>query len=153
MIKYKTYDLAADANTLAGYLLGENEPQTSLRGACGVKKQATWSEPIPLEEVKALGTAMGGTINDVMLAAVAGGLRRYLIGRGETIDFEDLRVVVPFNVRLTLGPGDLGNQVGMVLLPLPVGIEAASERFREVKSRMDALKESHDPNMIYGLLN
>ena len=75
IIKYKSYDLAADAEVLARYLLGEDEPKTPLRGACGVAKMATWSEPLPLEEVKSLATALGGTVNDVMLTAIAGGLR------------------------------------------------------------------------------
>ncbi len=59
IIKYKSFDLAADAEVLARYLLGEDEPETPLRGACGVAKKATWSEPLPLEEVKALGNCDG----------------------------------------------------------------------------------------------
>lgn len=152
LIKYKTYDLAADAEVLARYLLGNDEPATSLRGKCGVSKKATWSEPIPLEEVKTLSKNLGGTINDVMLTAIAGGLRRYLKGRGETLDFLDLRVVVPFNMR-TAETALLSNHIGMVLFPMPVGIEDPRQRFKAIKGRMDALKESRDSNMIYGLLN
>jgi diacylglycerol O-acyltransferase len=151
IIKYKSFDLAADAEVLARYLLGEDEPETPLRGACGVAKKATWSEPLPLEEVKALGIAMGGTINDVMLTAVAGALRRYLLERDETLNLTDLRVVVPFNMR-TASTALMSNHIGMVLLPMPVGIEDPRQRFEAVKERMDALKESRDPNMIYGLL-
>ena len=152
IIKYKSFDLAADAEVLARYLLGEDEPETPLRGACGVAKKATWSEPLPLEEVKSLATALGGTVNDVMLTAIAGGLRRYLLARDETFNLTDLRVVVPFNMR-TANTALLSNHIGMVLLPMPVGILDPRQRFDAVKERMDALKESRDPNMIYGLLS
>jgi len=153
VIKNKTYEVAADAEVLVRYLLGDDEPETCLRGTCGVTKKATWSEPIPLEEVKALRQAMGGTVNDLMLTAVAGGLRRYLLGRGEAIDYPDLRAVVPFNMRTNNNTGGLGNHLGMVMLQLPVGLEKLEDRFDAVKKRMDELKESRDPNMIYGLLS
>jgi diacylglycerol O-acyltransferase / wax synthase len=153
LFKYKTFELAADADVLARYLLGEDEPETSLRGVCGVAKKATWSEPLRLDEVKALGKAMGGTVNDIMLTAVAGALRRYFLGRGEAIDYPELRAVVPFNMRTNTGPGGLGNQLGMVMLKLPVGLDEMPDRFDAVKKRMDELKESRDPHMIYGLLS
>jgi hypothetical protein len=54
------------------------DPRTVLRGSLGRVKRAAWSEPIPLDRVRALGRATGGTINDVLLSAVAGRLRRYL---------------------------------------------------------------------------
>jgi WS/DGAT/MGAT family acyltransferase len=153
IIGYKTRELAADVEALGSYLLGEDEPATSLRGSCGVAKKATWSEPLPLDDVKALGKAMGGTVNDIMLATVAGGLRRYFLGRGENIDYPELTVVVPFNMRTTQISGQLGNELGMVMLSLPVGLEQIEDRFDAVKKRMDALKESRDPHMIHGLLS
>jgi diacylglycerol O-acyltransferase / wax synthase len=153
LIKYKTYELAADAGVLADYLLGEDEPESSLRGNCGVAKKATWSEPLPLEDVKSLGKAMGGTVNDVMLTAIAGGLRRYMLDRGEAIDYPELRAVVPFNVRTNDALGGLGNQIGMVMLKLPIGLETMPDRFDAIKKRMDELKDSRDPHTIYGLLS
>jgi WS/DGAT/MGAT family acyltransferase len=152
LIKYKSYDLAADAEVLARYLLGDDEPVTPLRGVCGVAKKATWSEPLLLEDVKDLAKTLGGTLNDVMLTAIAGGLRRYLSRRVPGIELSDLRVVVPFNMR-TASTALLSNHIGMVLFPMPVGIEDPRQRFEAVKQRMDALKESRDSNMIYGLLN
>ncbi len=65
---------------------------------------------------------------------------------------QDLRVVVPFNMR-TANTALMSNHIGMVLLPMPVGIEDPRQRFEAVKERMDALKELRDPNMIYGLLS
>jgi diacylglycerol O-acyltransferase len=145
--------VTGSAQTLSKYVIGQSDPQTSLRGKCGMAKKCTWSAPISLAQVKSTGKELGGTINDVMLAAVAGGLRRYLEANAETIDFEDLRAVVPVNVR---GEGDfenLGNQVGMVLMPLPVGKQNPLERFQIVKMRMDELKESGEPDLLFNALN
>ncbi len=153
LIKYKAYELASDADVLARYLLGDEEPETCLRGDCGVAKKATWSQPLPLGEVKALSKAMGGTVNDIMLTAVAGGLRRYLLGRGEAIDYPELRVVVPFNMRGNPNAGQLGNELGMVMLKLPVGLDVMADRFDAVKKRMDELKDLRDPHTIWNVLS
>jgi len=74
-------------------------------GKCGIAKNNTWSTPIPLEQIKSLSREIGGTVNDMMLAAVTGGLRRYLEANGETIDFLDMRAVVSVNLRSN---GDFG---------------------------------------------
>ena len=55
------------------------DPSTIFKGKLGVPKQVAWSRPVPLAEVKAIGRAVGGTVNDVMLAAATGALRRYLV--------------------------------------------------------------------------
>jgi len=144
---------AGNAQALGKYVIGESDPQTSLRGKCGITKKSTWSAPIPLEHVKTLARQLGGTVNDVMLAVVTGGLRRYLDASAESIDFQDLRAIVPVNLRNDGNFKSMGNQVGMVLVPLPVGLQDPLERFRTVKSRMDDLKGSGEPDLIYNLLN
>jgi diacylglycerol O-acyltransferase len=60
-----------------------HDPETVLRGTLGTSKRAAWSAPMALDEIKAVGRLVGGTVNDVMVAACAGALRRYLQGRGE----------------------------------------------------------------------
>jgi WS/DGAT/MGAT family acyltransferase len=152
-IREKTRLAAENAAALARYLLVDDEPGTSLRGKCGVAKQAAWSEPISLEAVKAVSRALGGTVNDVMLTAITGGLRRYLEERGDEIDFPDLRAVIPVNMRSNNGTEHLGNRLGMVLLSLPVGLQEPRSRYAAVKNRMDALKVSREPGMIFGLLS
>ena len=57
-------DFAAELAKLA---LLESDPETSFKGPLGVRKQVAWAEPLPLEEVKAVGKALGCTINDVLL--------------------------------------------------------------------------------------
>ena len=152
-IKDTLMDATGNALMLSKYMIGKSDPQTSLRGKCGIAKNSTWSVPIPLEEVKSLGRDLGGTVNDVMLAAVTGGLRRYLEANGETIDFLDIRAVVPVNIRNNDDFENLGNQVGMVLMSLPVGQQDPLHRYQTVKMRMDDLKQSGESDIIFNLLN
>jgi WS/DGAT/MGAT family acyltransferase len=111
-----------------------------------------WSDPIPLEEVKALGRAMESTINDVLLAALTGALRRYLVERGgEPVD---VRAFIPVNLRPLDEPipRELGNRFGLVFLQLPVHEAEPRRRLKELKRRMDALKRSPEAAVTFGLL-
>jgi diacylglycerol O-acyltransferase / wax synthase len=144
---------AAAAGTLAQITLLPPDPKTPLKGPLGTSKRAAWSEPISLAEVKAAGARFGATINDVLVAATAGALRRYLIDRGEDVSELEIRVAVPVNLRPPDSAGDLGNQFGLVFLPLPIGIDDARQRLAEVKRRMDDLKVSFQPSVAMGALS
>jgi diacylglycerol O-acyltransferase len=144
---------AAAAGTLAQITMLPPDPQTPLKGPLGTSKRAAWSEPISLAEVKAAGARHGATINDVLVAATAGALRRYLIDRGEDVGELEIRVAVPVNLRAHDRAGDLGNQFGLVFLPLPIGIADARQRLAEVKRRMDDLKVSLQPAVAMGALS
>jgi hypothetical protein len=69
------------------------------------------------------------------------------------VDGVDLRAVVPVNLRPESEIVKLGNRFGLVFLALPVGIEDHGERLQELKRRMDAIKNSSEPMVIYALLN
>jgi WS/DGAT/MGAT family acyltransferase len=141
------------AATLARVALLPPDPQTSLRGRLGVTKRAAWSEPIPLADVKAAGAAGGGTVNDVLVAAAAGALGRYLAGRGDDVEGLDVRAAVPVNLRQLDDAHRLGNEFGLVFLALPVGMADSRQRLVEVKQRMDELKSSLQPAVALGTLN
>jgi WS/DGAT/MGAT family acyltransferase len=130
-----------------------SDPKTVYKGDLGVTKVAAWSEPVSLDEVKRVGQAMGGTINDTLMAAVSGALRRYMLGRGQSPDGLDIRAMVPVNLR---SPEEalkkLGNHFALVLMALPIGIADPLERFLVVKSRMDELKDSPEPAVVYSVL-
>ena len=83
-------DLAAeareDAAAVAKLLTMPADPPTALKGELGVARRVAWSRPIPLDDVKAIGHATGTTVNDVLLTAVTGALRRYLDGRDTHVD-------------------------------------------------------------------
>ena len=144
---------AGAALTLARVAVMPPDPSTALKGPLGVRKRAAWSEPIPLEEVKAAGAHAGGTINDVLVTAAAGAVRRYLRGRGEELRGLDVRAAVPVNLRPLDEAHRLGNQFGLVFLGLPLGIDEPQARLLEVKRRMDELKSSLQPLVAFGALN
>lgn len=144
---------AGAALTLARVAVMPPDPSTALKGPLGVRKRAAWSDPIPLEEVKAAGAHAGGTINDVLVTAAAGAVRRYLRGRGEELRGLDVRAAVPVNLRPLDEAHRLGNQFGLVFLGLPLGIDEPQARLLEVKRRMDELKSSLQPLVAFGALN
>lgn len=144
---------AGAALTLARVAVMPPDPSTALKGPLGVRKRAAWSDPIPLEEVKAAGAHAGGTINDVLVTAAAGALRRYLRGRGEELRGLDVRAAVPVNLRPLDEGHRLGNRFGLVFLGLPLGIDEPQARLLEVKRRMDELKSSLQPVVAFGALN
>lgn len=130
------------------------DPPTRLKGRLSGQKRVAWAEPLQLAEVKALGKEMGATINDVLLAAATSALRKYLARRGDDIAHEHIHVAVPFNLRPLDKPvTTLGNQFGLVILPLPIGLNDPLERFEQVRNNMRQLKESCQAQVFYGLLN
>ncbi len=143
----------ADAEALGKVLFKGADPPTPLKGQLGVAQRVVWSSPIPLEEVKAIGHKTGTTVNDVLLTAVAGALRHYLIGRGGLVD--ELTAMVPFNLRPLDQPlpPDLGNRFGLVFLELPVGLEDPRRRLNEVHRRMGEIKHSPEGAVSYGVLD
>ncbi|MES2118258.1 MAG: wax ester/triacylglycerol synthase family O-acyltransferase [Pseudomonadota bacterium] len=119
----------------------EADSTTRLKGKPNGRKHVAWSEPLPLSEVKAISKAYGCSINDVLMASVAGALRSYLRACGDTVAPGcEVRVMVPVNLRKADGHQKLGNAFGLVPLVLPVGIEDPVARLREVRRRMDELK-------------
>ncbi|HZI10761.1 MAG TPA: wax ester/triacylglycerol synthase family O-acyltransferase [Myxococcus sp.] len=126
------------------------DPRTPLRGPLGTQKRAAWSKPVPLDEVKAVGRALGGTVNDVLLAAVAGGLRRYL--ESQDVPPQDVHALVPVNLRPLDEPvpRELGNRFGVVFLRLPVHVEEPRRRFRELAKRMSEVKNSPEALVTFG---
>lgn len=129
------------------------DPATPLRGELGTAKRAVWSAPIPLESVKAIGRGTQSTVNDVLMAALAGALRRYLEVRGGPV--EDVRAVIPVNLRPPDAPvpRELGNHFGLVFLALPVSEANAHRRLREVQRRMEVLKRSPEAALTFGALH
>lgn len=126
--------------------------KTVLKGQCGVPKRAAWSAPLPLDEVKAVAHACNGTVNDVLLAAAVGGLRRYLEAREQSVEGLNLRALVPVNLRPPESLDELGNKFGLVLLSLPVGVRDPLRRIRTLKARMDAIKDTPEAFVAFNIL-
>ncbi|GHG68028.1 wax ester/triacylglycerol synthase family O-acyltransferase [Comamonas sp. JC664] len=143
---------ARGAAAMGKLLMTPPDPRTSLRGPLGTQKRAAWSDPVPLERVKAVGRALGGTVNDVLLTAVTGALRRYLESLGEPP--EDLHALVPVNLRPLDAPvpRELGNHFGVVFLRLPVSLGTPLRRLQELTRRMERLKRSPEAVLTFGAL-
>jgi diacylglycerol O-acyltransferase / wax synthase len=95
-----------------------------------------------LGQFKAVKNAAGGTVNDVLLAVVAGALGRYLRSHGHSTHELELRAMVPISVRGELEQGALGNRVSSFMAPLPVWCEDPLECLARVREVMGDLKES-----------
>jgi diacylglycerol O-acyltransferase / wax synthase len=138
--------------SLARLLLLAPDPLTSFKGRLGRRKKLVWSRSFRLEDFKAAGAATQTTVNDILMTALAGALRRYLLARGAVPGELDVRAVVPVNLRPAAEAHLLGNRFGLVFLALPLGIGATLARLQELHRRMQALKKSPDAGATWGLL-
>jgi WS/DGAT/MGAT family acyltransferase len=93
-----------------------------------------------LVELKAIKDALGGTVNDVVLATVAGALGRHLRRRGQQTDGLELKAMVPVSVRTQLQEGALGNRVAAMMAPLPVWCQEPVARLDIVREQLKDLK-------------
>jgi WS/DGAT/MGAT family acyltransferase len=115
---------------------------SSLNGAVGSHRRWDWARS-SLMDVKKIRTAFGGTVNDVVLCAIAGGFRELLASRGEGVD-RSVRSLVPVSVRSTEEKGEYNNRVSALFADLPVGIADPVERLASVRRQMERLKRSHE---------
>jgi diacylglycerol O-acyltransferase len=98
--------------------------------------------PSALADFKAIKNALGGTVNDVVLAVVAGALGRWLRTRGVRTEGLELRALVPVSIRAEDEQGTLGNRIAAMRGPLPVYAEDPVERLELVRDAMGNLKQS-----------
>jgi diacylglycerol O-acyltransferase / wax synthase len=143
------FQLLSDSAALA---LMPDDSKTRLKGKPGGAKKVAWCQPIPLDEVKAVGKALNCSINDVLLSCVAGALGEYLKTFGDDVAGQEIRAMVPVNLRPLDQAHKLGNRFGLVPLVLPIGIDNPIERVYEVRRRMAALKGSYQPLLAFSLL-
>jgi WS/DGAT/MGAT family acyltransferase len=143
------YQVLSDAAALA---LMPDDSRTRLKGQPIGRKRVAWCEPLPLDEVKAVGKALNCSINDVLLSCVAGAIGEYLRAQGDDVKGQEIRAMVPVNLRPLDQAYKLGNRFGLVPLVLPIGIENPVERVYEVRRRMNALKGSTQPLLAFGVL-
>jgi len=143
------YQVVSDAAALA---LMPDDSKTRLKGKPGRAKRVAWCQPIPLDEVKAVGRALNCSVNDVLLSCVAGALGEYLKSLGDDVSGQEIRAMIPVNLRPLDQAYKLGNRFGLVPLVLPIGVANPIERVYEVRRRMNALKGSTQPILAFGML-
>jgi WS/DGAT/MGAT family acyltransferase len=117
-------------------------PPLSIEGS--ITPHRVWAHSsATLDDVRRIRKSLGGTVNDVVLAAVTSGYRELLRSRGEAVDTAVLRTLVPVSVRTEDARGVLDNRVSGILCELPVRIADPVERLDAVKAQMTELKASH----------
>src|SRR5437899_2518532 len=116
-------------------------PETPLNAPIGAQRRVWWS-PAQLDQFKAIKNSLGGTVNDVLLAVVAGALGRWLRTRGVRTEGLELRAQVPVSIRSHDEHDRLGNRIAVMRAPLPVYAKDPVERLRIVRDAMQGLKES-----------
>jgi diacylglycerol O-acyltransferase / wax synthase len=168
---------AADvARALAKALVTPSDPNGPLRGELHAGQRVAWCSPVSLADVRRIARAHDATVNDVLVSAVSGGLRRWIlagkpapVGGVQIEGFRppapasgsptgdvtrDIHAMVPFNLRPPDQPlpRELGNRFGLVLLPLPLLEADPVKRLHEVHRRMQAIKDSPEGAVSYGVL-
>ncbi len=116
-------------------------PKSPINGKTGPSRAFAYSR-FPLRDFRHVKTAFGGTINDIVLAAVAGGLRHFLVARGIDPDDERsaLEALCPVSIRDTSELTALGNRLAMLLVKLPIGEADPAHRIAKVRTTVDGLK-------------
>jgi diacylglycerol O-acyltransferase / wax synthase len=114
-------------------------PSTPYNDSIGPHRRFTWVRA-DLADLKAIKNELGGTVNDVVLATVAGALGAHLRRRGEKTDGLELRAMVPVSVRSDVERGALGNRVAAMMAPLPVWCREPVARLDIVRQELKGLK-------------
>jgi WS/DGAT/MGAT family acyltransferase len=117
-------------------------PGTSLNGAIGATRRMAAVEA-PLEDLKRVKRQLGGTVNDAVLAATAGGLHRLFAERGELPDVDHVRAMVPVSLRAAGESLDLGNRVSSLFVDLAVAEPDPLLRYRKIAAAAADLKSGN----------
>jgi diacylglycerol O-acyltransferase len=131
--------LRAARDTLSSGM--QNPSTTPLNQPIGPHRRFDWLA-MDLERVKAVKNRLGGTLNDVVLATVAGAVRLFLMRRRVQVQDLDFRVMAPVSVRNEAERGSLGNRVSAWMVPMPLGEHDPRQRLAKIRETTSALKES-----------
>lgn len=117
--------------------------RSSLSGSLSAQRRFAFARA-SAEDISTVRHALGGTFNDVVLAAVTAGFRSLLISRGETPTEHTVRSLVPVSVRPPGTEDVRGNQVSLLLAELPVHVADPQERLTAVREELGRLKARHE---------
>jgi diacylglycerol O-acyltransferase len=129
----------------AGDLLGKTARRVSstpLNQPIGPHRRFDWSR-IELSDVKAVRQALGGSVNDIVLATVSGAVRRFLEKRSVDVDATHFRVMTPVSMRTSSERGTLGNRVSAWMVDLPLGERDPRQCVARIRASTERLKESN----------
>ena len=125
--------------------------ESSLSGPIGRQRRYTWARA-SLDDVKKIKNELGGTVNDVVLAAIASGFRALLLARGEQPGPHMVPSLVPVSLRASGEENIYENRLSVVVADLPVHLAGAQERLEAVRAELSALKASREAAVGEALL-
>jgi len=119
-----------------------SEVESSLNGPIGPHRRWHWARTT-LADIKRIRAHHGGTVNDVVLAAITNGFRELMLTRGEPVEGRCVRTLVPVSLRRADQHGEFNNRVSAMIAELPMDIEDPVERLASLRKQMGDLKEHH----------
>jgi len=125
-------------------------PPTPFNRPLSAQRQFAWAE-FSFTEIRGIRSALGGTINDVVLAVVAGGLGRYLRAHGYRTEGVALNAICPVSLRRPDERGALGNRVSVMVVPLYVGMDDPVARLAAEREVVDRLKREDQAGTFYAM--
>lgn len=136
---------ASDAARAVAKLAPSARPASgsSLSGPIGRQRRYTWARA-SLDDVTTIRQAFGGTVNDVVLAAISSGFRALLVARDEQPGSHMVPSLIPVSVRAPGEEGIYENRISVVMADLPVHLADPAERLAAIRSELTALKESKE---------
>jgi diacylglycerol O-acyltransferase / wax synthase len=132
---------AAEALGEIGWNFANPAPEVPLNTAIGSHRRFEWVRS-DLAQFKQVKDALGGTVNDVVLAVVSGAMRRWLRSRGIRTEGLELRAQVPVSIRAAEQRGQTGNQIVALRAPVPVYVADPIKRLQVVRQSMEGVKQS-----------
>jgi len=121
----------------------QNASATPFNGPIGPHRRVEWLG-FDLAEMKQIKTRLGGTLNDVVLATVAGAIRRYLGHHGASVEDGEFRALIPVSTRTTGEQGTPGNRVSAWIAPLPLDEVRPRVRFDRICALTAAYRDNHE---------
>jgi diacylglycerol O-acyltransferase / wax synthase len=125
-------------------------PRTLFNGPISRERDVAWAQ-FSFTEIRGIRGALGGTLNDVVLAVVSGAIGKYLRHHGTNTQGMELRAMCPVSMRDPSGRGALGNRVSMMIAPLYVGIVDPVERLEAERAGMNRLKEQDQAGSFFAM--
>lgn len=137
---------------MAALAFMEDDAPTRLKGRLSREKRVAWAPGVTFDAVQAVSRSLGVSVNDVLLSCVAGAIGAYLRGHGDDTTDQEIRAMVPVNLRPLEEAWELGNRFGVVPVVLPIGIANPVKRLYAVHQRMREVKGSLQPVLAFGLM-
>lgn len=146
----QSLDLLRALNSASAWL-GRPAPRTPFSAPVGPERKVAVSD-MSFIEIRQIRTSLGGTVNDVVLAILAGALRKYFLHHGHSVDGWEPRVGIPVNVRLEDEKGALGNRISAMVAMLPICEADPAARLNVLRERLDQTKKENQSGAFELLL-